>query len=916
MGSRFPWGFFFLLVLCLSHPDIYMPCGCFVEERAALMDIGSSLTSSNSTAPRSWGRGDDCCLWERVKCSNITGRVSHLYFSNLYDVLKVPAGGAMFWRFNTTHLNLTHNRLRESIFAPLGELVTLEVLDVSHNYIQGVLPTAVLKELTNLQELYLNNNHFNGSLPKSLLTLPHLRILDLSTNSLAGGIPISSSSEPVSVEVLNLSNNNMSGALPTEQAFGYLRNLRELDLSSNKFSGNISTFLFSLPHIERLDLSRNQLEGSIPITPASNLSLSLKGLRFSQNNLSGRLSFFWLRDLTKLEQIDLSGNSNLAVDVTISGWVPLFQLKQLALSGCDLDKGIIAEPHFLRTQHRLQELDLSGNNLSGSMPNWLFTKEATLINLNLGNNLLTGSLDPIWHPQTALKSFITPTNLIAGKLPANFSSIFPSLSTLDLSGNKFFGEIPISLCHINQMQNLYLSNNNFSGEMPACVFTDFPELWTLRASNNLLEGLVLGGMKNLSVGFAIDLGRNKLKGTLPHDLSGALRFLDLQDNKLSGALDTSFWNLPNLVVLNLAGNHITGNVPKNLCNLASVQILDLSGNNLIGSIPRCSSASLSSLNLSGNSLSGDISDDLFNTSNLMALDMRYNKFTGNLNWLKHFNNIKILSLGWNEFEGQITPNLCKLNCPRIIDFSHNKLSGPLPPCVGNISCVDNRVAQNISPFFLLGLLLTEVSISVYNPRVFTFATKGARYTYGLNFFDLMSGIDLSENMLSGEIPLDIGNLNNTKSLNLSNNFLTGQIPASFVNMSEIESLDLSHNELSGSIPWQLTKLSSLAVFSVAYNNLSGCIPNSGQFGTFSMDSYQGNSYLRNMPKGNICSPDSEAGDLPSEGRDSMADDPVLYAVSAASFVLAFWATVAFLFFHPLGWHAILATGNLVFWRGH
>uniref|UniRef100_A0A0D9ZRL4 non-specific serine/threonine protein kinase n=1 Tax=Oryza glumipatula TaxID=40148 RepID=A0A0D9ZRL4_9ORYZ len=859
MGSRFPWGFFFLLVLCLSHPDIYMPCGCFVEERAALMDIGSSLTSSNSTAPRSWGRGNDCCLWERVKCSNITGRVSHLYFSNLYDVLKVPAGGAMFWRFNTTvfsafpelqfldlssiylsslgsdglvglklpklqHLNLTHNRLRESIFAPLGELVTLEVLDVSHNYIQGVLPTAVLKELTNLQELYLNNNHFNGSLPKSLLTLPHLRILDLSTNSLAGGIPISSSSEPVSVEVLNLSNNNMSGALPTEQAFGYLRNLRELDLSSNKFSGNISTFLFSLPHIERLDLSRNQLEGSIPITPASNLSLSLKGLRFSQNNLSGRLSFFWLRDLTKLEQIDLSGNSNLAVDVTISGWVPLFQLKQLALSGCDLDKGIIAEPHFLRTQHCLQELDLSGNNLSGSMPNWLFTKEATLINLNLGNNLLTGSLDPIWHPQTALKSFITPTNLIAGKLPANFSSIFPSLSTLDLSGNKFFGEIPISLCHINQMQNLYLSNNNFSGEMPACVFTDFPELWTLRASNNLLE-----------------------------------------DNKLSGALDTSFWNLPNLVVLNLAG---------------------------------------------------DISDDLFNTSNLMALDMRYNKLTGNLNWLKHFNNIKILSLGWNEFEGQITPNLCKLNCPRIIDFSHNKLSDPLPPCVGNISCVDNRVAQNISPFFLLGLLLTEVSISVYNPRVFTFATKGARYTYGLNFFDLMSGIDLSENMLSGEIPLDIGNLNNTKSLNLSNNFFTGQIPASFVNMSEIESLDLSHNELSGSIPWQLTKLSSLAVFSVAYNNLSGCIPNSGQFGTFSMDSYQGNSYLRNMPKGNICSPDSEAGDLPSEGRDSMADDPVLYAVSAASFVLAFWATVAFLFFHPLGWHAILATGNLVFWRGH
>lgn len=95
-------------------------------------------------------------------------------------------------------------------------------------------------------------------------------------------------------------------------------------MSSNNFTGNISTFLLSLPHIERLDLSGNTFEGPIPISPSSNLSLSLKGLRFSQNNLSGKLSFFWLRNLTKLEEINLSGNINLAVDVNIPGWVPPF----------------------------------------------------------------------------------------------------------------------------------------------------------------------------------------------------------------------------------------------------------------------------------------------------------------------------------------------------------------------------------------------------------------------------------------------------------------------------------------------------------------------------------------------------------------------------------------------------------------
>jgi len=75
----------------------------------------------------------------------------------------------------------------------------------------------------------------------------------------------------------------------------------------------------------------------------------------------------------------------------------------------------------------------------------------------------------------------------------------------------------------------------------------------------------------------------------------------------------------------------------------------------------------------------------------------------------------------------------------------------------------------------------------------------------------------------------------------------------------------------------------LEVFSVAYNNLSGCIPNFGQFGSFDMDSYHGNSNLHKMPQGDGCSSShgSGAGVRPPDGSDGIADDPVLYAVSAA-----------------------------------
>ncbi|KAF7011733.1 hypothetical protein CFC21_026012 [Triticum aestivum] len=338
--------------------------------------------------------------------------------------------------------------------------ISLEVLDLSINGLSGTLP---VKAFGNIRNLNLHGNLFSGSLPVSIFALPHLKFLDLSYNNFVGRFPINFSSEPVPLDVLCLHGNSMSGALPIERAFENLLNLRELYLSSNRFIGNIPTFLFSLPHIEQLNLSTNYFEGPFPINPSSNLSSSLKSLRFSQNNLSGRLSFVWLGNLTKLEEIDLSGNANLAVN--ISGWTPPFQLKQLLLSACDLDKNIIAEPHFLRTQRHLEVLDLSNNNLSCSMPNWLFTEEATLQVLNLGNNSLTGSLDPIWHTQYSLSSIDIHMNHVAGQLPANLSSMFPILSVLDFSSNNLFGDIPTSLCEISFMGILDLSNNKLSGEV-------------------------------------------------------------------------------------------------------------------------------------------------------------------------------------------------------------------------------------------------------------------------------------------------------------------------------------------------------------------------------------------------------------------------------------------------------------------
>ena len=124
-----------------------------------------------------------------------------------------------------------------------------------------------------------------------------------------------------------------------------------------------------------------------------------------------------------------------------------------------------------------------------------------------------------------------------------------------------------------------------------------------------------------------------------------------------------------------------------------------------------------------------------------------------------------------------------------------------------------------------------------------FRTKSNYYSYQGKILEIMNGLDLSCNKLTGIIPSQIGNLRQIRALNLSHNYLSGSIPKTFSNLNQIESLDLSFNNLSGQIPSELTQLYSLSVFNVSYNNLSGIPPSTGQFANFDEDNYRGNPSL-------------------------------------------------------------------------
>ncbi|KAD6796653.1 hypothetical protein E3N88_07549 [Mikania micrantha] len=113
---------------------------------------------------------------------------------------------------------------------------------------------------------------------------------------------------------------------------------------------------------------------------------------------------------------------------------------------------------------------------------------------------------------------------------------------------------------------------------------------------------------------------------------------------------------------------------------------------------------------------------------------------------------------------------------------------------------------------------------VINIRLSDMGLRGP-FPIGIRSCTSLSGLDLSSNILTGQLPSNVTDvLPFVTSLDLSNNDLSGSIPPSIANLSFINVLRLNNNQFTGQIPPELSKLHRLKVFSVANNRLSGEIP--------------------------------------------------------------------------------------------
>ena len=135
--------------------------------------------------------------------------------------------------------------------------------------------------------------------------------------------------------------------------------------------------------------------------------------------------------------------------------------------------------------NRVIGLDLSNNNLSGSLTSSMFDLLTKLDSLDLSNNSLFGAVEIDFSP-TSLSFLDLSHNQITGSYPLMMNQM--SIEYLDLSNNLLDGEVDFSLFP-DGLVHLDLSDNDYSGELGAPLGdVEFSKLDYLNLTNNSFEG--------------------------------------------------------------------------------------------------------------------------------------------------------------------------------------------------------------------------------------------------------------------------------------------------------------------------------------------------------------------------------------------------------------------------------------------
>ncbi|KAJ0699684.1 putative receptor protein-tyrosine kinase [Helianthus annuus] len=373
---------------------------------------------------------------------------------------------------NIQHIDLSHNRLTGSIPETIGRLAALTTFSVRHNKLSGTIPVSIW-QLSKLRSLDVSYNSLEGEIYEShLANLSMLKEFNVGSNT------------------LYLQNNTFNESIP--RSLCKRTDLVYLDLPKNRLTGEIPKCFKNLQNLQFLRLSSNGLSGTLPSFIGNNSELS--SLNLNDNNFSGELpAELW--NLSFLEVLDLGDNAFCG---KIPEWIGE-KIKLLWVFRLHKNNFTGVIPQSLCTTTNLQILEVAHNNLTGTIPHCL--GELQGMRNDYGRDFGEGTEEGLVQDMKGSSNEYT-------------TNTWYLVKNIDLSNNKFVGEIPVELTALSELLGLKLANNHLSGGIPDNI-GNMRTLISLDLSGNELGGPIPPSITNLTFLSHLNLSNNKLSGRIP-----------------------------------------------------------------------------------------------------------------------------------------------------------------------------------------------------------------------------------------------------------------------------------------------------------------------------------------------------------------------------------------------------------------
>ncbi len=370
--------------------------------------------------------------WQGITCDRLNTSVRALALPD-YNLVGTLPESLGFWP-NLTIVSIDNSvGLIGTIPSSLGNLHDLIILQLNSNGLTGTIPESIFS-LPHLLNLQLNSNFLNGTLPEAIGKMTQMTNLELNSNLFTQTIP-KSFTNLIHLTLFELSDNYLTGTISSN--FSKLHLVKYFQLDNNMFHGKIPLTFHNMTRLQYFFVNNNMLTGHIPsFYIESNLSAKV-GMewKLGYNELSGPIPTFFCDTL--MDQLTLNNNE-------ITGTVPecLFagqsQLTTLVINNNYLHGTLPAQFSDL---FFLTSLYVNDNAFSGHLPN--MTNLRNLQTFYAQKNSFNGSLQPLVDSLSAnLLTFVDiSANELVGTLPVelfNSASLLQSFAVASncITGNK------------------------------------------------------------------------------------------------------------------------------------------------------------------------------------------------------------------------------------------------------------------------------------------------------------------------------------------------------------------------------------------------------------------------------------------------------------------------------------------------